>query len=450
METYLCSVYQCQCSALYYGLFNNETVTLCEDHREEYKLQIINTKNIFKKLDNDYKNRLIAVYSSTISEFQQTQSKIIKNAYEEIQRIKKLTIQHTKELQNWIKFFQSHIKVLAKQNKFSIFSTNPIEKNIINQNVSIENTGFIKKSENIFKRFNKELKEKYFPSINEVKKNYVETPKIPFANFFSSNKSVKSYQNLYFNKHNSQEIVIIELDKKFETLPMKVNFSVDKNWGAHACICKISDKELFIHGGYCFSFCDTYKLNLETLDIEVLPSWTPRYTAACVYKDSKVFVFGGIDENSVLNTAAVYDLQKNTWNELSPMPKPSQTTTAVAYKNQLMIVGLELEMVFSFNNNMYYSLASPKLLPNTGKIILQAGSKYFIIQVTKVWETQDFNKWECYELNSKNIPNGLALLTYPVAKENHVYFVFNDYLLRRFNISSHSVEVIKKISGLDL
>ena len=132
------------------------------------------------------------------------------------------------------------------------------------------------------------------------------------------------------------------------------------------------------------------------------------------------------------------------------MPKPSQTTTAVAYKNQLMIVGLELEMVFSFNNNMYYSLASPKLLPNTGKIILQAGSKYFIIQVTKVWETQDFNKWECYELNSKNIPNGLALLTYPVAKENHVYFVFNDYLLRRFNISSHSVEVIKKISGLDL
>ena len=95
--------------------------------------------------------------------------------------------------------------------------------------MSIENTGFIKKSENIFKRFNKELKEKYFPSINEVKKNYVETPKIPFANFFSSNKSVKSYQNLYFNKHNSQEIVVIDLDKDFEILPMKVNSSSKKN-----------------------------------------------------------------------------------------------------------------------------------------------------------------------------------------------------------------------------
>ena len=449
MENFPCYASQCTSQALYRGSINQDTYYWCKKHREEYKHQMQTTERIVKTIHKETKNSLILLYSSTISEFQQTQSKILKFSNEEIQKIKKLTIKHTKELQNWIKFFQTHIKVLTKQKKFSILTTNPIEKHIINMYESSDNSGFIKESEKIFQNFNKVLREKFVPSIFEVKKNYVETPKIPFldysSSYFSSNQSIDDFQNLYFNKHNSQEIVIIELDKKFETLPMKVNFSVDKNWGAHACICKISDKELFIHGGYCFSFCDTYKLNLETLDIEVLPSWTPRYTAACVYKDSKVFVFGGIDENSVLNTAAVYDLQKNTWKELSCMPKPSQTNTAVTYKNQIMIVGLELDRIVLYSDDIYYTLDSPKLPSNKQKIILQAGSKYFVIEVTKIWETQDFKTWDCYEKTSENIPEDLALLTYPVNRGNYVYFIFNDHLLRRFDILSYRVEVIKKI-----
>ena len=58
------------------------------------------TERIVKTIHKETKNSLILIYSSTISEFQQTQSKILKFSNEEIQKIKKLTIKHTKELQN--------------------------------------------------------------------------------------------------------------------------------------------------------------------------------------------------------------------------------------------------------------------------------------------------------------------------------------------------------------
>ena len=58
------------------------------------------TERIVKTIHKETKNSLILLYSSTISEFQQTQSKILKFSNEEIQKIKKLTIKHTKELQN--------------------------------------------------------------------------------------------------------------------------------------------------------------------------------------------------------------------------------------------------------------------------------------------------------------------------------------------------------------
>ncbi|GLH04414.1 Ring canal kelch protein [Gryllus bimaculatus] len=75
-------------------------------------------------------------------------------------------------------------------------------------------------------------------------------------------------------------------------------------------------------------------------ETRVIPSMNHgRYYFAVATTEYKMFVIGGKDNSSALNSVECYDIQSNSWQEMEPLPEPLFGSGAALVERQLVVVG---------------------------------------------------------------------------------------------------------------
>lgn len=249
---------------------------------------------------------------------------------------------------------------------------------------------------------------------------------------------------LYFFKANTTELQYISLTSlTLSSFPMRHN----KPLGLKLIICEISDSELFIYGGSEVSLRDVYILSTKSFELLGKLAGSPRYSASSTYYEGKVYVFGGHNGEKSLLTTAAYSILNNTWEVLTPLPSASSCTSSVCFSSNFLVSGFNLTQIFTYSplENTY----NPSKLicnSNTHKIFCADTEKIYIITPKEILTSKDLATWATFPLETPALPNKWSLISCIVSKAPYFYFMYNDFILRRFNSEAATIEAVAKFS----
>ncbi|CAG9335877.1 unnamed protein product [Blepharisma stoltei] len=131
----------------------------------------------------------------------------------------------------------------------------------------------------------------------------------------------------------------------------------------------------------------------------VLPSGTPCYSSSAVYFDKNVYCFGG--RYNVMSSAPLserFDLDKNRWIKLTPMPKADFHCSSIAFNGNILISGFFNRNLLLYSIDMdSFSTISYDFTENKQKLLLNAWRLYLIeFRGGMVYESEAGNEysWE--------------------------------------------------------
>lgn len=110
---------------------------------------------------------------------------------------------------------------------------------------------------------------------------------------------------------------------------------------------RLPDNSLFACGGdvhsnnfYDYGLLCVYRIHPLSLSIQPLEDLpAPRRYPCGLYYSASVYIFGGSDYNTMLNTAAKYDFAKGKWRKLPQMLEARCSTTPCRYNNEIYLIG---------------------------------------------------------------------------------------------------------------
>ena len=62
-----------------------------------------------------------------------------------------------------------------------------------------------------------------------------------------------------------------------------------------------------------------------------------RENASCVIVDERIYVFGGYHDSTFLGQCEVYDIEKNSWSEITPLSAPRYQTGAAVIDRYMFV-----------------------------------------------------------------------------------------------------------------
>ncbi|CAG9329502.1 unnamed protein product [Blepharisma stoltei] len=100
------------------------------------------------------------------------------------------------------------------------------------------------------------------------------------------------------------------------------------------CITQLPNGKLF-----CFGNCSHsgYTVLIDKNgEVEVLPSGTP---CSCIYLKSSVYLFGGYSNKGLFTLSSRFDLGRNRWIQLTPIPQPDYECHSLMFNRNILISG---------------------------------------------------------------------------------------------------------------
>ena len=205
-------------------------------------------------------------------------------------------------------------------------------------------------------------------------------------------------------------------------------------------LCRISRSRYFISGGYDGekSTDDSYIFDLGSKTCRKLRSSIERDGAGSVYKDNKVFIFGGIHTNvEDLQLCQYYNISLQTWHELSPLPMKSHANTASLIDDLVILTGFHLNGIYLFDGSCYSNLVS--LQENSFKHLFGR----WAIDGKAIYKSEDIsnNLWVSFNCEVQFKLGWLCCFS-GFRNKKFIYFVEESNGILRLDTEQNKIEVI--------
>lgn len=127
-------------------------------------------------------------------------------------------------------------------------------------------------------------------------------------------------------------------------------------FGGGACI--LRKGVYFFYGGFKSNYVgEAYLVNLIEKTAKALKSSTPRGAFASVFKNGKIYVFGGrTSKVSFTNSSKTYEITLDKWTDIHSLPSSCGATSASVMNNEILITGFHFDKVYEYNDSSYFSV----------------------------------------------------------------------------------------------
>ncbi|CAG9321771.1 unnamed protein product [Blepharisma stoltei] len=220
------------------------------------------------------------------------------------------------------------------------------------------------------------------------------------------------------------------------------------------CIILLPNDELFCYGTYddfsgiaCIIDVKNYSLK------RLLPYGKSCCASGGLYHNNSVYIFGGnIEDNWCEQTLAErFDLEKNMWFKLTPLPTASKNCSCVLFKHIILIAGFNYNKLYAYNIEIdsYSTIYNIDLNSETSKILCYGNLKFYAIeQGRSISECKDgdWNFWTTvgqWDIDCNILQNNW------VFKDNHIFIgtIYNSFYNRigyfNFDLSTKSIQIDK-------
>lgn len=201
-------------------------------------------------------------------------------------------------------------------------------------------------------------------------------------------------------------------------------------------LCKINEHSYMVSGGFNSGFLkSSYLINTQTNISERVRDCVEKTQGASVYKNGKVYIFGGFF-NRPSNSCYAYELKANSWEKIQNLPQVTAAATAAVLENSIIVSGYDSDKVYAYNELKFSSIfdvpACTYKVICEGWVLLESKLYQNINGGIRAWEENSV-KWR-----------GEALLNYATFKRKHyIYFFTDSEKLYRINTQVKDVELVK-------
>ena len=278
--------------------------------------------------------------------------------------------------------------------------------------------------------------------------NFTETP-IQVSNQEQPDEAIPYSKPslLYFFKDDSKTLVIFDFAKSAFTTK---ELAIDNNIGRLGVICPMAEDKILFHGGWFDSLSDCYIFDTSSCEMQSRSQFHRSYISASAYYKGEVYMFGGSEDGSTCTSfAASYNISKNSWESLQSMPVPSFFNSAVVRGEEILIVGYQLTQCLAYETrkNRYNSaLEGLEIAP---KMVCTYEESVYVIGTDSVYESHNSGEWVKHKQEQDTLPMGWGFIGYACNHGEYIYFLYNDYRIRRLNTTTNAVEtlgIIKELS----
>ncbi|OMJ83907.1 hypothetical protein SteCoe_15062 [Stentor coeruleus] len=413
----------------------NETITIiCDFHIKQHSSEFPNLihayNSISQIISQDKKANIISEIHITIEKFIKERRDFIYLTESLILQIQKICKNFCSNTHRKISSYKSFLIQILKPNGLENLSQT------YNQNPPIT---ILKDIEN---KVNRELKiclTEEFESLKTISGRFIEQINMLMNVKFNEDQE-KNYENLYFFKENTKSFVEFSPDSlKLYSENLKVN----ENQGHLSAICLIPDNKVFISGGCSnITLNISYIIDIDSKNIEALFRKRSRSHASAIYKNNKIYIFGGKDESGELICADSYDLLMKKWVTLALLPLPAMLTSIVDLNDKFLIAGKpNLMCTYDLLTNSYSKITS-HLQINSYNILIKDGNNIHFLHKSLVNLTKedDLDHWQSIPL----IGDFSYTTSRPVFREGCAYFVDWDCIIYQYKFGSYEVKAIAK------
>jgi hypothetical protein len=248
---------------------------------------------------------------------------------------------------------------------------------------------------------------------------------------------------LYYFQENTKNLVKFNC----ETLkPSIIPYSFSEPIGSSQSMCLTSPTSLFLSGGYYSAnksvTARSYLINTLTKFLSFLPRSRPRSNAMAICTQGCVFIFGGFDGKSAIQDSDCFDLIKNSWISISPMPVPLRDTSTVELDNDILISGREDRLViYSPCRDTYNVLLQ---LPIAHFNLLVRDGDYVYLLTSSIWRSNFRSRSSWQERKSAFVFGNTT--SRPVYHNSKAYFVDWRGIVYSFSFSSCHFQELSRLS----
>lgn len=353
-------------------------------------------------------------------------------------------LQLSEKLETIFKFLQESREEIVNSTSILVQTLNQLSKTALN--ISLEYEFKLKAIQNSAKKERpikledlSEISNFYIPGklnklnidgvLREMQKVFdIKTEDLGKADFHNNSNQ------LLCSKDYFEGLVRIDL-KTFQVSPL--NFA--PKVFPYSNICRVTENQIFVNGGYngTESVPDTYIIDIQSKSYETLPNSIKRDAAGIVYKDRKVFVFGGIEKKGVdLDACESFDIDKYEWSRLTPLPRVSKANTATLLGNRIVVLGFNLEYLLEYQESGFRELI--KLPGDCMKFVFE---NWIVTPDELLENTGNGFKWTRY-----CFPNSLKfgwLFTFSGTRSGkYIYFIDDVNGLLRIDTSEKKIDRI--------
>ncbi|CAG9310187.1 unnamed protein product [Blepharisma stoltei] len=213
-------------------------------------------------------------------------------------------------------------------------------------------------------------------------------------------------------------------------------------------ICELNGSQLFYFGGCTkddkpIGLC--LLIDIRTQSVEVLPSGKPRYFANPVYFENFVYIFGGKSSNKSLADSDKFSLRKNKWKSIADLPCRAYQTSAIVYRNQILLSGRNLGNIWKYDpvTNSYESLF--EIVKEQWKFFFIYKKQCYIVTSERLCFSSEVDDWKTW-----NYFGTVRSLKWPVSnvclyQDNFIFFDQNSDICE-FDIQKYAFVLRAKFS----
>ncbi|CAG9324196.1 unnamed protein product [Blepharisma stoltei] len=221
-------------------------------------------------------------------------------------------------------------------------------------------------------------------------------------------QAYQDYLNAYQQKTSLYSLTIDEdsrvnliiYNTETETEEVKI-LQTPESLGACTCITQLPNGKLFCFGKYLPSGIT------ELIDVnggvKVLPSGTPCNSSSCIYFNNSVYCFGGHDIGE-LTLSSRFDLDRNRWIQLAPMPKADYGCNSITFNRNILISGWKYSNLLLYSIDIdSFSTIPHEFTKNRRKILINAKRLYLIESYRSIYESDIGSLWNWRRIGKSNI-----------------------------------------------